>query len=197
MSREQRADKRQKNFQYFDYSLLIIVFFLICFGLVMLYSTSSYNGQVKFNDAAYYLKNQLKADLLGIVAMIVVAKIDYRIWKNFWWIAYIAAFGLCVLVLFIGTELNGAKRWLNLGFISFQPSEMAKLAIIVFLATIISQMPKQMGKFSSLIKIMVLVLPMVGIVATENLSTAIIILGIAVALVFLSSPKYMKKIVMG
>ena len=144
MSREQRADKRQKNFQYFDYSLLIIVFFLICFGLVMLYSTSSYNGQVKFNDAAYYLKNQLKADLLGIVAMIVVAKIDYRIWKNFWWIAYIAAFGLCVLVLFIGTELNGAKRWLNLGFISFQPSEMAKLAIIVFLATIISQMPKQM-----------------------------------------------------
>ncbi|MFG6384051.1 MAG: putative lipid II flippase FtsW [Lachnospiraceae bacterium] len=197
MSREQRADKRQKNFQYFDYSLLIIVFFLICFGLVMLYSTSSYNGQVKFNDAAYYLKNQLKADLLGIVAMIVVAKIDYRIWKNFWWIAYIAAFGLCVLVLFIGTELNGAKRWLNLGFISFQPSEMAKLAIIVFLATIISQMPKQMGKFSSLIKIMVLVLPMVGIVATENLSTAIIILGIAVALVFVSSPKYMQFIVMG
>jgi len=93
--------------------------------------------------------------------------------------------------------LNGAKRWLNLGFISFQPSEMAKLAIIVFLATIISQMPKQMGKFSSLIKIMVLVLPMVGIVATENLSTAIIILGIAVALVFVSSPKYMQFIVMG
>ena len=100
------------------------------------------------------------------------------------------------MVLFVGKELNGAKRWLQVGPLSVQPSEIAKLAIIVFLATIISEMPKQMGKFSSLVKVMIMVMPMVIIVASENLSTAIIILGIAVALVFVSSPKYMQFVVM-
>ena len=197
MGREQNADKRQRDIRYFDYSLLLIVFFLVCFGLVILYSTSSYNGQVKFKDSAYYLKKQMIADVLGILVMAFVAQIDYRVWKRFWLLAYAGAFGMCTLVLFIGQELNGAKRWLKLGPLSFQPSEMAKVAIIVFLATIISRMPKQMGKFTALIKIMLLVMPMVAIVASENLSTAIIILGIAICLVFVSSPKYMQFIVMG
>ncbi len=197
MDRVVKADQRQRSIRYFDYSLLMIVCFLVCFGLVILYSTSSYNGQVKFQDGAYYLKKQLLADVLGIIVMAVIAKIDYRIWKKFWFLSYAAAFGLCTLVLFVGQELNGAKRWLKLGPLSFQPSEMAKVAIIIFLATIISRMPKQMGKFSALIKVMLLVMPMVVIVASENLSTAIIILGIAICLVFVSSPKYMQFIIMG
>ncbi len=129
--------------------------------------------------------------------MAVIARIDYRVWKRFWFLAYAAAFGLCTLVLFVGQELNGAKRWLKLGPLSFQPSEMAKVAVIIFLATIISRMPKQMGKFTALIKVMLLVMPMVVIVASENLSTAIIILGIAICLVFVASPKYMQFFVMG
>ncbi len=197
MDRMQRTDQRQRSIRYFDYSLLLIVCFLVCFGLVMLYSTSSYNGQVKFADSAYYLKKQLLADVLGIAVMAVIAKIDYRVWKSFWFLAYVTAFGLCTLVLFVGQELNGAKRWLKLGPLSFQPSEMAKVAIIIFLATVISRMPKQMGKFSALVKVMLLVMPMVVIVASENLSTAIIILGIAICLVFVSSPKYMQFVVMG
>lgn len=197
MDRMQRTDQRQRSIRYFDYSLLMIVCFLVCFGLVMLYSTSSYNGQVKFADSAYYLKKQLLADALGIAVMAMIAKIDYRVWRNFWFLAYAAAFSLCTLVLFVGQELNGAKRWLKLGPLSFQPSEMAKVAIIIFLATLISRMPKQMGKLSALVKVMLLVMPMVVIVASENLSTAIIILGIAICLVFVASPKYMQFIVMG
>ena len=84
MDRAQFADQRQRSIRYFDYSLLLIVCFLVCFGLVMLYSTSSYNGQVKFADSAYYLKKQLLADVLGIAVMTVIAKIDYRVWKRFW-----------------------------------------------------------------------------------------------------------------
>lgn len=197
MDRIAKTDQRQRSIRYFDYSLLIIVCFLVCFGLIMLYSTSSYNGQVKFQDGAYYLKKQLLADVLGITVMVFIANIDYRIWKRFWFLAYAASFGMCTLVLFVGQELNGAKRWLKLGPLSFQPSEMAKVAIIIFLATIISRMPKQMGKFTALIKVMLLVMPMVVIVASENLSTAIIILGIAICLVFVSSPKYMQFIIMG
>lgn len=175
----------------------MIVFFLICFGLVMLYSTSSYNGQVRFKDGAFYLRKQLQADVLGIAVLAVVARIDYRVWKNFWLLAYIGGIGLCTLVLFIGEESNGAKRWLDLGFTSFQPSEAAKLAVIVFLATIISKMPKQMGKFTSLVKIIAIILPMVGVVAIENLSTAIIIMGVAISMIFVASPKYAQFFVAG
>ena len=196
MGREQSQEKKQKKIQYFDYSLLVIILFLICFGLVMLYSTSSYNAQVKFGDGTYYLRKQIQATVLGLIGMFLISRIDYRIWKKFWLLAYIGAFGLCTLVLFVGQEFNGAKRWLAVGPLSIQPSEIAKLAIIVFLASIISEMPKQMGKLSSLIKVMIMVMPMVVIVASENLSTAIIILGIAIALVFVSSPKYMQFVVM-
>lgn len=187
----------QKRIKYFDYSLLFIVIFLVCFGLVILYSTSSYNGQLKFGDGAYYLKRQLSATALGLAVMFVISKIDYHVWQNFWLVAYIAAFGLCLAVSFFGVVRNGSKRWLKIGPLSFQPSELAKIAVIVFLAVIISKMPKKMGKLSTMVKIMLMVLPLVAIVAAENLSTAIIILGIAVALIFVASPKYLQFILIG
>lgn len=183
---------KQNKVRYFDYSLLFIVIFLICFGLVMLYSTSSYNGEVKFDDAGFYVKRQIRATLLGFVVMFIVARIDYHFWKYFWLPAYIVAFVLCVLVMFMGDEANGSRRWFRLGPLSLQPSELAKLAIIIFLAVIISNAPKTMDKFLSVVKVIVLAIPMVGVVAMENLSTAVIILGIAVTLVFVSSPKYLQ-----
>ena len=188
MSKRQGA-KREKPIKYFDYSLLFIIIFLVCFGLVMLYSTSSYNGEVKFGDAAFYLKKQLFATVLGLIAMGMIANIDYHVWMRFGKAAYLLALALCVSVIFIGTTVNGSKRWLRLGPLSFQPSDFAKLCVIIFLATMISRMPKQMGKFSTVIRVVVMVLPLVAVVAINNLSTAIIILGIAVALVFVASPK--------
>lgn len=187
----------EKRVRYFDYSLLFLVIFLVCFGLVILYSTSSYNGQLKFNDPAYYLKKQLFASALGIAAMFFISMIDYHVWKHFWWLAYLAALGFCILVLFIGDEFNGAKRWLKLGPISFQPSELAKLAMIIFLAVIISQAPKKMKSLANIFKVMIIIIPIVGVVAKENLSTAIIILGIAIAMIFVASSKYLQFIIMG
>ena len=187
---------KKSGIRYFDYSLLFLVIFLVCFGLVMLYSTSSYNGQVKFGDGAFYLKKQVFATGLGFAAMLIVARIDYHFWKHFWLIAYLVALGLCTVVMFVGEEYNGSKRWLEIGPISFQPSEVAKLAVIIFLAAIISRMPKKMGSLLNIIKVMALTLPIVAVVAAENLSTAIIILGIAVALIFVSSPKYLQFILM-
>lgn len=196
MSKRQGA-KWEKPIKYFDYSLLFIIIFLVCFGLVMLYSTSSYNGEVKFGDAAFYLKKQLLATVLGLIAMGMIANIDYHVWMRFGKAAYLLALALCVSVIFIGTTVNGSKRWLRLGPLSFQPSDFAKLCVIIFLATMISRMPKQMGKFSTVIRVVVIVLPLVAVVAINNLSTAIIILGIAVALVFVASPKYLQFFLMG
>lgn len=192
-----KHEKKQKPIKYFDYSLLFLIIFLLCFGLVMLYSTSSYYGSTRFGDAAYYLKKQLFATSLGIAAMIIVSRIPYRFWMRLSTLAYLCALGLCTLVIFAGREAKGQSRWLQIGPLSFQPSELAKLAVILFLATIIYKTPKKMGEFKSLVKVMLIIMPIFGVVAYNNLSTAIIILGIAVCMLFVASPKYSHFIVVG
>ena len=193
--RESKSETKERK--YFDYSLLLIVIFLVCFGLIMLYSTSAYNATLKFNNPTFYLKQQIKATLIGIVGMAVIARIDYRIWAKLSPLAYIGAIGLSTLVLFIGDEYNGSKRWLSIGPLSFQPAEFAKIAIIIFVAYLISKAPKSISKFSTMVKIILIVAPIVGLVAVNNLSSAIIILGIAVIMIFVSSPKYAQFMALG
>ena len=185
-----KSGTKEKTIKYFDYTLLFVIIFLVCFGLVMLYSTSSYNAQIEYGDGTHYLKRQAFACCLGFAAMFVISKIDYHVWKKLYGVAYIGAFLLCVSVIFLGSNGNGSTRWFRLGPLSFQPSEFAKLAVIIFLATVISRMQKKIGDLKELMKVMVLLLPLVGPVAYTNLSTAIIIVGIAVAMAFVASPKY-------
>lgn len=197
MARGQEKEKRQKPIRYFDYSLLFLIIFLLCFGLVMLYSTSSYYGSTRFDDAAHYVKKQIQASVLGLAGMVVISRIPYKFWMKVSTLAYLVALGLCTAVIFVGKEAKGQSRWIQVGPIQFQPSEIAKVAVIIFLATIIYKTPKKMGDFMSLIKVMLIVLPVVGVVAYNNLSTAIIILGISVCMLFVASPKYSHFILMG
>ena len=181
----------------YDVVMLAVLAALLAMGLVILYSTSAYNGEVKFHDSFYYLKKQIFATLLGIVGMFVVARMDYHIWKRFAWLGYATAVLLSLAVLFVGDEYNGSKRWLSLGPFSFQPSEYAKVAVIIFLACIVSRDAARMGKMRTMARVMLLILPIVGLVGASNLSTAIIILGIGGVLIFTASPKYGQFVVMG
>ena len=187
----------KENKKTCDYTLVVIVVCLALAGLLILYSTSAYNGRVKFQDSFYYLKKQAFATALGFAAMYVVARIDYHVWQPLAGYGYLAAIALSTAVLFVGQEINGSKRWLSLGPFSFQPSEFAKVAVILFLASLVVRNVKKIDRFGTLIKIMVLILPIVGLVGSNNLSTAIIILGIAVILIFIASPKYAQFIWMG
>lgn len=187
-------DSKKKKY---DYTLLAALFLLMIMGLVILYSTSAYNGEVKFHDSFYYLKKQLFATLLGIAAMFVMAGMDYHIWRKFAIPGYVVAILLSVAVMLFGDEYNGSKRWLSLGPFSFQPSEFAKVAVILFLAFLVTKNVKKMGNMKTMFLIMVSILPIVGLVGASNLSTAIIILGIGVILVFVASPKYAQFIWMG
>jgi len=181
---------KPKKSKTFDYGLLVVVILLIVIGLFVLYSTSSYNGRVKFQDAFYYLKKQAFATSLGLACMYAMANIDYHVWQKFAVPAYVLSLILSLAVLFIGDEYNGSKRWLSFGPLSFQPSEFAKLAVILFLAWLITRWGKKMKKMKTLLLVMVTILPIVGLVGAGNLSTAIIILGIGVVLVFVASPAY-------
>ncbi len=189
---ERPAKKRR-----YDDTLLVVVMILVGIGLILLYSTSAYNGETKFHDSFYYLKKQGFATLLGIAGMFFVARIDYHRWVPFANLGYLAAIGLSVAVILVGDEYNGSKRWLSLGPFSFQPSEFAKVAIILFLSCLVTKHVRKMGKIRTMIKMLLPVLPIVGLVGASNLSTAIIILGIAVVLIFVASPKYAQFVWMG
>lgn len=181
----------------FDYGLLVVVLILVIIGLIILYSTSSYNGQVKFHDSFYYLKKQVFATSLGLALMYAMANIDYHVWQRFALPAYLLSVLLSIAVLLFGDEYNGSKRWLSFGPFSFQPSEFAKIAVILFLAYMIVKNGTKMKKMKVLLLIMISILPIVGLVGASNLSTAIIILGIGVVLVFVASPLYAQFVWLG
>lgn len=180
---------------YIDYSLIFITILLLGFGLVMVYSTSSYEASISSalgNDAAYYLKKQLFAVLFGFAAMLFVAVIPYHFWARFHRIAYGVSAILIFLVLTpLGIELNGARRWLNLG-ISVQPAEIAKLAMIISLATIVCKYGKSLRNNKAFAIILAIPVPMCMIVwlVTDNMSSAIIIFGIAFVMLFVACQDY-------
>lgn len=183
--------EKTKN-KYFDYNLLTIVVFLICFGLVMLYSTSSYSAQLKFGDSMYYFKKQALISAGSILVMLFVSKIDYHKYARVAKLAYAFSFVLMALVLSpLGVEAYGAKRWIRLPFgLTMQPSEVMKIAIIMLVPVLICKEGKHIKELKPWLKVMLW-----GIIAglgvwllTDNLSTAIIVCGMVGVMLFVAHP---------
>ena len=177
---------------YFDAILVITIAFLIMFGLVMLYSVSSYDGSVTYGDAAYYFKKQLISTIVGVVLMIVVSLIPYHLFERLQVLAYIVGLIALILVIPLGRTVNGAKRWIYIGSLSIQPAEIAKAAIIIAMAELVI---KFRGILSNLKGIGIMMVPSLiyaGIIYgfTRNLSSAIIVAGIAFSMCFVASRDY-------
>lgn len=189
---QKKSKKSQRaHAQNMDYSILFLVLFLVGFGLVILYSTSSYKGSLYYNDTAYWVKKQGFFAVLGIIGMLIISKIDYHFWKKKPWFAWFY-YGLTAVLLFItlilGAASHGAKRWIPLGPIKFQPSELAKITLILFLAAFISSKTKELRTVMGIFVPFVLSLPLIGMVGVENLSTCIIMLVICFVMIFVSTP---------
>ncbi len=197
MQRRARKKRNKKEF-FYDYTLLIIVMFLVCFGLVMLYSVSSYEANIDFQDPAYYLKKQIFATVIGVGVMIFVNAVDYHQWERFAVLGYLVANVAILLVLSpIGMTINGATRWINVFGISVQPAEIAKIALILLNAVLICKMGRGISKLKGVGIIMLLaVIPFLLIlIITSNLSSAIIVMGISLLMCFVADPKYKKYLV--
>ena len=197
---ETRRRKKQAEY-FFDYTLLFIVLFLLGFGLIMVYSTSSYEASMSASlnyDEAYYLKHQAAATALGLVAMMVVSRIPYHFWEIFALPGYLVSAVLIALVMTpLGITANGATRWLNLG-VSVQPAEIAKLCMILFLASFICKMGKGIRSFRGFLLVLMVPVPICIMVwqITDNMSSAIIIFGIAFLMLFVASPEYKRFLLM-
>ena len=195
MSREKKAVKKpktKKKTDYYDYSLLAVIILLTCFGLVILYSTSSYMAELNYGDDMYYFKKQAAISFGCIIIALGISQIDYHILTKFTGVLYGMAAILMMLVKTpLGRTANGARRWLNLGPLSFQPSEVAKIAVIVCLSYMIVNMGRNIKTLKAF---MILAgsgsaLAFLAYACTDNLSTAIIIFCITMGLIFIAHPK--------
>ncbi len=207
MTRTEREQGKLKKFHsYYDYSLLFLTLFLVCFGLVMIYSTSSYNASRDYGNPAYYLEKQGAFAVFGVVIMLIVSKIDYRFYITKLPILrvkpitllYLLCIFLQTYVLIFGKEVNGAKRWIDLGPLgSFQPSELSKIAIILFTAYIVNLSPVKLNKFRGFVRVVIFVAPLIVLVLIPNFSTALVMAAIMIAICFVASRKKLYFIVSG
>jgi cell division protein FtsW len=129
--------------------LLTAVLVLVGFGLVMLYSASAVMADQKFGDHLYLVKNQLTKVAMGMIMLVGALRLDYRWYKRLIYPILGATFIMLILVLIpgIGAVQNGARRWFSIAGISFQPAEVAKIVIVMFLAYSVSKKGEDMGKF--------------------------------------------------
>ena len=187
--------QREKEETYVDYSLIFIILFLLAFGLVMIYSTSTYWANLKAGgDLSYYFRHQFGAVLGGIVAMLFMSYFPYGFLRKMAFPLYATSVGLLILTPFIGREINGAKRWIQIPGLglSIQPAEIAKIAVIVFMATMILRLqkllltPKGFGVALGFPAFLAMLIRL----CTKNLSSAIIVMGIAIVMLFIATPGY-------
>ena len=200
ITRSKSFVRKKTKKSYFDYSLMFLIIFILAFGLLMLYSTSSYNAAIEFGDSTYYLKKQFKSTLLGLAVMFIVANIDYHklTWAGI--VGYVTSLILIALVLSpLGNEVNGARRWIIIGGMSIQPAEVAKLALIMLLALVINNRRQNIRKLGVTARIFALCIPPAAeiLLITKNMSSALIIVGITFVMLFVASPKYSHYIILG
>lgn len=173
-------------------ALPILVVLVAAFGVLMVYSASYYAAEKQFGDAFYFMKKQLVGFILGVVAMLAAGFFPYRSLKKLKWPALIVSLALLAAVFIpgLGVENYGATRWIGLGSITIQPSEIAKFGFIIFAAAYASEKPERMKKFTGMLPVLaagggICLL----IIAEPNMSVTMVVGILMVAMLFLSGVK--------
>lgn len=195
MAKEQGQPKKvraKKGSTYIDYNLLACCIITILLGYVLLYSASSYSATSTHDDSLFFLKRQVIATAIGIVGFVVVMKLGYKFFEKYANIIYYISLASIVLVRTpLGLELNGARRWVDLGFIQFQPAELVKISIIIVTASMISKCKNntlKQGKVAGLIFLRTFVAAGLLYVLTSNMSSAIIVGLIGLLMIIIAGP---------
>ncbi|HCW22264.1 MAG TPA: cell division protein [Lachnospiraceae bacterium] len=179
-----------------DYSLLFTLLLLIIFGLIMLYSTSSYEAYATYSDSAYYFKKQLQASLLGLGVMLLVAIFPYRYLDKMAVFLYFASVLLVLMIIPFGRTVNGARRWIYIGSLSIQPAEISKITVIILTARILCRTKLKryrglIGWIKLFFRVMWPSIVQAGLLysVTRNMSSAMIVLFIGLGMLFVASRK--------
>jgi cell division protein FtsW len=173
-----------------DYPLLLAVAGLLAFGLIMVYSSSVVTAYTVYRNQFYFFFKQLLSAGIGIVAMLILMRIDYRLLRALSVPGLIGAIGLLAAVLIpgIGSEVYGAQRWISLGQFQLQPSELAKLALVLYIAHWLTAKREQVSDFANgLLPFGVLMSIVVALLMKQpDMGTTIVIVTTAVAIFFVA-----------
>ena len=180
--------KKKKPHRFYDYSLLFTIIFLTVFGLIMIYSASSYKAQLDYGNPGYFMLRQAGIAGVSFVAMYIVSKIDYHWFARFAMLGYIVSYVTLLLTRFtpLGVASHGKKRWLRLGPLQFQPTEIVKISLILLLAVLIANLGVRINQLRAVGFIVALSAPLALLVTANNLSSGIIICGIVFVMLFVA-----------
>ncbi len=192
-SRSKKRKFKKINMKSIDYALLCGLLLLLFFGVVMVYSSSSYYAlyQKDVYNTDYYFIKEITWVIVGIIGMAITMSIDYHIYKKITpWLVMITLV-LLVLVLFIGADINGAVRWIRLGPLSFQPSELAKYVMVLYLALLIDKRKNKIKKFAegTIFYLSIAAVFAVLILLEKNLSITAIIMMVAFIMILVGGAK--------
>ncbi|EUB18577.1 putative cell division protein FtsW [Shuttleworthella sp. MSX8B] len=182
-----RELSKRRASSYVDYTLVLLLILLMGFGFLMLYSTSSYSSYMTYGHSFHYLIRQGSFAILGLAAMFALARMDYHKLCGLRWPIYILAWGGTLLLLVFGRSANGSTRWLRLGPVSVQPSEIAKTAVIILTAGLISLHPRLVNQWKGLVLFSLAQLALAAPILKENMSTSIIVVGIVFFMLLIAS----------
>ena len=189
--RRPRKLKKRIKMKDIDYGLLCGILILLFIGIIMVYSSSSYYALYEKENSDFFFIKEIVWAIVGICGMLVTMSIDYHIYKK--WTPYLVmgTFLALVLVLFLGVNLNGATRWIRIGPLSFQPSELAKYVLVLYLALLIDRRKDKIKKFKegTLFYLGIAASFAVLILAGKNLSITVIVMMVAVVMIFVGGGK--------
>ena len=182
MQRPEAKKRRPKRF--YDYSLLFAVIFISALGLIMIYSSSQYTAALRYNDSTYLFKRQALMAGVGLAAALICSKLDYHLLKKFSKPIYVLAILLLIATMILGVASHGRTRWIRIAGVQFQPTEPAKIALIVMLSALISKYGYYINKWKYARLFLLAALVPTLLIGQANLSSGIIMLGITVFMLF-------------
>jgi len=194
-STNEEASKRKKNInnmcEHYDYNFLITVIILVVIGIVMISSSSMEYSKQHFSGNPYhFMQRQSIWSALGLFTMYLFMELDYKLLHKWAWPIYIFVNVCLAAVLLVGQVVKGAKRWLGLGPLSFQPSELMKLGLVLLIAHLIATKKINLQKIGGWIRFGILTaIPIALIILQPNLSMVILLAFGAMVLIFVSSPE--------
>ncbi len=183
-----------------DFTLLITVFILLGLGIITVLSASSPTSLSETGSSYKYVNKQIFSAVIGIILMFTLSKVDYKIWQRKYMLIYTFCIILLLSVVISGAAAGGATRWLDLGFISFQPSEIAKVGIIIFYAALLTRNRDKLKSITDgFIKPLLWLLPIIGIVLIlqNHFSATLVICALAVILMVLAGCRIRYFVIIG
>lgn len=185
-----------------DFVLIIIILILLSFGIVMVLSASAPSALAETGDSYTYVTKQAIFAVIGLALMWFVSKIDYRIYKKFYWLIYWLSVGVLLLVLIpgLGIESGGARRWINLGFTQFQPSEITKIGLIIFYAGYLTDHKEDLRSFKKgfIYPLIWLMFPvLIALIIQNHLSVGIVMSAITFVMMLMAGCRLLYFVISG